>query len=209
VTPNGDVVRAADGQCLNSDIGRAGNSSPIACDDGVVCFGDSEVRALRLNAAFKEEELWNGTAEGEVFGSPLLHDHVLFLATGTGQLFAFDASGKGEQKPLIDGRSVFEEEGTAGPIAFASMSLAGKYLFLNSNHGETVVLEATQEARLVSRNRLPAGGGASPVFSGQDMFLRGGDKLLCIGMTCPAAPRRNSWRSPGSGDRQYFENSAT
>jgi hypothetical protein len=61
VTPNGDVVRAADGQCLNSDIGRAGNSSPIACDDGVVCFGDSEVRALRLNAAFKEEELWNGT----------------------------------------------------------------------------------------------------------------------------------------------------
>jgi hypothetical protein len=61
------------------------------------------------------------------------------------------------------------------------MSLAGKYLFLTSNHGETVVLEATQEARLVSRNRLPAGGGASPVFSGQDMFLRGGDKLLCIG----------------------------
>jgi outer membrane protein assembly factor BamB len=181
VTPNGDVVRAADGQCVTSDIGRAGNSSPIACDDGVVCFGDSEVRALRLNAAFKEEELWNGMAEGEVFGSPLLHDHVLFLATATGQLFAFDASGKGEQKPVIDGRRVFEEEGTTSPVAFASMSLAGKYLFLTSNHGETVVLEATQEARLVSRNRLPAGGGASPVFSGQDMFLRSGEKLLCIG----------------------------
>jgi outer membrane protein assembly factor BamB len=181
VTPNGDVVHTADGKSLNSDIGRAGNSSPIACGEGVVCFGDIDVRALRLNAAFKEEEVWTGAVEGEVFGSPLLHDRVLFLATGSGQLFAFDASGKGEQKPLIDGRQIFEDEATASPVTYASIALAGKHLFLNSTYGETVVLEATREARMVSRNRLPAGSGASSVFSGQDIFLRVGDKLWCIG----------------------------
>jgi outer membrane protein assembly factor BamB len=181
VTPNGDVVRATDGKSVASEIGRANHSSPIQCGEGAVCFGNTEVVALRLNAAFKEQELWNGMVTGDVFGSPLLHDNTLFITTGAGELFAFNASGKGEQEPLINGRKVFENENTAGPTAYASPALAGKYLFLNSNRGETVVVEATREAKLVSRNRLPAGAGSSPVFSGGDMFLRDGDKLFCIG----------------------------
>jgi len=116
-----------------------------------------------------------------VFGSPLLHDNTLFITTGAGELFAFNASGKGEQEPLINGRKLFENENSVGPTAYASLTLAGKYLFLNSNKGEVVVLEAKREARLVGRNKLPAGSGASPVFSGKEMFLRDGDKLLCIG----------------------------
>ena len=67
------------------------------------------------------------------------------------------------------------------PLAYASLTLAGKYLFLTNNQGDSVVLEATKEAKLVSKNRLPAGSGAAPVFSGKDMFLRAGDKLYCIG----------------------------
>ncbi len=181
VTPNGDVVRATDGKSVNSDIARAGHSSPIQCGEGIVCFGNSETLALRLNAAFKEEEVWSGMVGGDVFGSPLLHDNTLFTTTGEGELFAFDASGKGAQEPLIDGRKIFENENTAGPVAYASITLAGKYLFLNSNMGEIVVLEATREAREVHRNKLPGGTGSSPVFSGNDMFQRDGDKLLCIG----------------------------
>ena len=181
VTPNGDVVRATDGKSVASEIGRASHSSPIQCGEGAVCFGNTEIVVLRLNAAFKEQELWNGMVSGDVFGSPLLHDNTLFITTGAGELFAFKASGKGEREPLINGRKVFENENTAGPTAYASLTLAGNYLFFNSNKGETVVLEATHEAKLVSRNKLPAGSGASPVFSGKDMFLRDGDKLFCIG----------------------------
>lgn len=181
VTPLGDVVRASDGQSLNSGIAHTSHSSPIHSGDGVVYFGDLAVSALRLNAAFKEEEVWNGMVAGDVFGSPLLHDHTLFVATGDGELFAFDTHGKGTPEPLINGRALFAK-GTAGnPVTYASLTLAGNYLFLTSNHGETVVLEATRTARLVSRNRLPAGSGASPVFSGKDLFLRSGNKLFCIG----------------------------
>ncbi len=181
VTPNGDVVGAIDGKSLNTDIGRASYSGPIQCGEGVACFANKTTLALRLNAAFKEEELWSGEIEGEVFGSPLLHDNTLFIATGEGKLFAFNVSGKGAQEPLINGRIVFENENARSPISYASPTLAGNYLFLNSNKGETAVFEATREAKLVSRNKLPGGTGSSPVFSGKDMFLRDGNKLLCIG----------------------------
>jgi outer membrane protein assembly factor BamB len=180
LTPLGDLVRAADGKSLNRGLGRTTHSSPIA-GDGLVFFGDSAVRALRFDAAFKATEAWSGMVTGDVFGSPLLHDGTLFLVTGDGGLFAFDAWGKGSLDPLGDPRMLLEEAGGASPAAYASLTLAGHYLFLNSNSGEIVVLEATREARLVSRNQLPEGTGSSPVFSGRDMFLRDGEKLWCIG----------------------------
>jgi outer membrane protein assembly factor BamB len=181
VTPGGDVVRAADGKGLNSDIGRATHSSPVVVGDGVVCFADAAVSAVRLNATFKEEEAWSGMVSGEVFGSPLLHDGTVFVVTGAGELFTFDATGKAADEPSGEPRKLFEDAGGATPAAYASPTLAGKYLFLNSNRGEIVVLEANRAAKLVARNRLPAGTGSTPVFSGKDMFLRDGDQLFCIG----------------------------
>ena len=71
--------------------------------------------------------------------------------------------------------------GGATPIDYASITLAGKYLFLNSTQGDIVVLEATREAKQVAKNTLPDGSGSSPIFSGGDMFLRDGNKLFCIG----------------------------
>jgi outer membrane protein assembly factor BamB len=181
VTPNGDVVRATDGKSVASEIGRAIHSSPIQCGEGVVCFGDATVSAMRLNPSFKEEEVWSGMIGGEVFGSPLLHNNTLFIATSDGELFAFDANGKGAPEPLINGRALLEATNAAGPTVYGSLTLAGNYLFLTANKGETVVLDATREAPLVRRNKLPGGTGSSPIFSGGEMFLRDGDKLLCVG----------------------------
>jgi outer membrane protein assembly factor BamB len=179
LTPLGDLVRAADGQSAGSGLGHTTHSSPIA-GDGLLFFGDSITTALRLDPALKDDSVWTGMVSGEVFGSPLLHDGTLFLTTGDGELFAFDARGKDAVDPLIDGRALFEQT-TANPAAYASLTLAGRYLFLASNSGEIVVLEATRQARLVSRQKMPAGTGSSPVFAGGDMFLRDGDKLWCIG----------------------------
>jgi outer membrane protein assembly factor BamB len=181
-TSGGDVVQLADGKGVDSRIAQSANASPVAGADGVVFYSDHAVKAIRVGAAFKDEELWSCDMNGDIFGSPLLNDGILFISTGAGELFAFDAGGKGEQKPLIDARPLFDGGGGgAEPLAYSSLTLAGKYLFLTSNQGDSVVLEATREAKLVSKNRLPAGSGAAPVFSGSDMFLRAGDRLYCIG----------------------------
>jgi hypothetical protein len=179
VTPSGDVVRADDGKTVNSQIGNAANASPLS-QDGLVYYGEKDVRAIRLGAEFKDESVWNGEIPVEVFGSPLLHDGVLFTVASKGELFAFDAGKKGSAEPVIGARELFGEPG-AQPLAYASLALAGKYLFLNSTQGEIIVLEATREAKVVARNTLGDGSGASPVFAGRDLFLRDGDKLFCIG----------------------------
>jgi outer membrane protein assembly factor BamB len=181
VTPAGDVVRAADGKGLASDIGHAGHSTPIDGGGGVAIFADTTVSAVRLDKAFKDEEIWSGSVSGDVFGSPILYEKTLFVVTEAGELFAFDSAGKGALDPLIEKRPLLEGASGAGPAAYASLTLAGKYLFFSSNRGEMVVLEATREAKLVHRNKLARGSGTSPVFWGKQMFLRDGDKLLCIG----------------------------
>jgi outer membrane protein assembly factor BamB len=200
VTSAGDVVRVDDGKSVNSAIGQTFHASPIAKGD-IVYFGEGAASAVRLNAKFKDKELWNIMVPGDVFSSPVLHDSLLFTSTGKGELFVFDASEKGASDPIIAGRSLFDasgggppsgappggssgDAGGAGggtPIDYASITLAGKYLFLNSTQGDVVVLEATREAKQVSKNTLPDGSGSSPIFSGGDMYLRDGNKLFCIG----------------------------
>ena len=180
-TPGGDVVRAEDGKSLDSRIGLSSNASPVA-KDGVVYFSDHAVKAVRLTGAFKDEEQWTCDMTADIFGSPVLHDGILSVATGAGELFAFDAAGKGDLKPLIVARPLFDGGGGgAEPLVFASLTLAGRYLFLNTNQGDIVVLEATRDAKLVSKNHLPSGSGAAPAFAGKDMLLRDGDQLFCIG----------------------------
>jgi hypothetical protein len=179
VTPAGDVVRADDGKTVNSQIGNSANSSPLV-QDGLVYFGEKDIRAIKLGAEFKDESVWNSEIPVEVFGSPLLHDGILFNVASKGELFAFDAAKKGSAEPVIGARELLGEPG-AQPLAYASLALAGKYLFLVSLQGEIVVLEATKEAKLVAKNKLEDGSGSSPVFAGRDLFLRDGEKLFCIG----------------------------
>ena len=184
VTPDGDLVRASNsaGKKIASEIGHLTHSSPVV-NDGVAYFGETTVNAVRLNPAAKNEELWNATIQGDVFSSPLLHSNLLWTVTGKGELFAFNISGKGEQTPVIDARLLFGEPQGSTPATYSSLTLAGKHMFITSNHGDTVVMEATREAKEVARNHTTAGSGASPVFAGSDMFLRAGNNLLCIGKT--------------------------
>lgn len=180
VTPAGDVIRAEDGKSVNNQIGNCSNSSPVV-GEGQVYFGEKDVRAIRLGADFKDESVWNGEIAGEVFGSPLLHDGLLFTATGKGELIVFDTKKKGAIEPVFEARPLFGEEGGAQPLAYSSLTLAGRHLFLVSTQGDVVVLEATRDAKRVAMNRLKDGSGSAPVFSGKELFLRDGDRLYCIG----------------------------
>jgi outer membrane protein assembly factor BamB len=179
VTPAGDAVRVRDGKLVESGMGSATYTSPVV-HEGIVYFGEVTFNASRLDAKLKVKELWSGPGGGEVFGSPLLHDGLLFTATGKGKLFVYAATGMGDRSPLVKSRSLFDESDRSGPQLYASVTLAGRHLFLNSTQGEIIVLEATREAKLVSRTRLSSGSGSSPVFSGERMFIRDGEKLLCV-----------------------------
>jgi outer membrane protein assembly factor BamB len=180
VTPAGDAVRAVDGKSVASDLGSSPHTSPVV-HDSVVMLGEATLSALRFDAKFKATELWSGSIGDEVIGSPVLHQGMVFTATAKGMLFAFATNGKGDQPPAIEARPLFGKAEGNAPLVYASITLAGKHLFLAANHGDVVVLEATREAKHVSRQRLGSGSGASPIFSGKEMFLRDGAKLLCIG----------------------------
>ena len=172
VTPAGDVVRLEDGKTVNSQLSNSAHASP-AVVDGTIYFGEKDVRALRLGADFKDSSLWNAELAGEVFGSPLVHEGRLYAVTDKGHLFAFE-----QGKVLIEGRELFEEAGA--DLVYSSLTLAGKHLFLQANDGTTLVLEATKEAKVVARNKLKDGSGSAPIFSGRDLFLRDGSKLVRI-----------------------------
>jgi hypothetical protein len=180
VTPAGDVMSTADGKNLNTQVGTTSNVSPVV-QDGLVYFAEKDVRAIRLGPDYKDESVWNGEIQGDVFGSPVLDGGLLFTATGKGELVVFDASKKGSVEPLFEARPLFGEEAGAQPIAYSSFTLAGKHLFLTSLAGDVVVLEATRQAKQVARNKLKEGSGSAPVFWGKDLFLRDGDRLYCIG----------------------------
>jgi hypothetical protein len=180
VTPNGDAVRLSDGKTVAADLGTGEHTSPVV-HSGLVYLGESIVSAVRFDAQLKTKEAWSGMIGTDVIGSPLVHDGIFFTVNGKGQLFAFAAEGKGDQKPIIEGRPLFGKGDADAPLVYASLALAGKHLYLNSLEGEVVVLEATRDAKLVSRQRVGSGTGASPVFAGKEMYLRDGNKLLCIG----------------------------
>src|SRR5258706_7378176 len=61
VTPTGTVVNAADGKTLASDIGRTAHSSPINAGNGLVLFSDNPAAMIRLDAKFKDDEVWSAT----------------------------------------------------------------------------------------------------------------------------------------------------
>ncbi len=180
VTPKGDVVRLSDGKSLNDKVGAAQYTSPVA-DGGIIYFAEGTISAVRLNAAFKDKEVWNAECAEETFGSPLIDGDTLLLTTAAGELFSFDIHAKGLVEPIINSRHLLDDDDSKGPRAYASLTLAGKYIFLTTNRGDGIVMEATREAKLVSKNTLPRGSGASPIFSGGDMFLRAGDLIYCIG----------------------------
>lgn len=179
VTPEGDVVRVTDGKLLASDICHASRASVLASGDKLY-FADNALSALRIGDRFKEKDLFAAELRGETFATPLLHEGLLYALNAKGELFIFDTTAKGDTEPVSDPRSLFPAVAGITPASYASPTFAGKHLFLHSTSGETIIVEATRQAKEVTRNNLPTGTGANPIFSGKQLFLRDGEKLLCI-----------------------------
>src|ERR1043165_1568038 len=159
VTSNGELGRANDGKIIAAEIGHMLHPTPVI-SEGMAFFAENTPSGVKLNVTGKSPEIWTASLVGDIFCSPLVHDGLLFTVTAKGELFAFDTKGKGEQMAVIDARPLLGETESNSPLVYSSLTLAGKNLFLTANQGEVLVLEATREAKLVTKNSMMAGSGA-------------------------------------------------
>jgi len=179
VNSKGAVIRISDGAVLAKDIapGLNGDQAPTPLVQGnIVYFTYSLCSAVKLSMAdgkVKAEEVWQEDLPSAIISSPILKDGMLFVIPGSAPEYrVLDAA---------SGKTLLEKTLEIDPNIYPSLTIAGKYLFLGNDKGTMLVLEPGKEFKQVRMNELPEGSGASPVFSGSHLFLRGGGLLYCIG----------------------------
>ena len=179
VTSKGDIVRVADGKIMASDLGNCMYASPVV-QDNMVYFIESDISAVQLPDQAADQiqcrELWSGNLEGEFYASPVVDGGRIYTVDKGGNYYVLDAK---------TGRTILNKTldfaRTDGANVYPSPCLAGKLLFIGNDAGEILIVEPTGQSAVIGLNSLPRGSGATPAFSGQRMFVRGGKLLYCIG----------------------------
>lgn len=176
ITPNGQLIKVADGKVLADHMGHSGPNSPIV-QDGIVYFVQPETRAVKLpadlSASAKPEMLWKCRLKGGGywFASPVCHAGLIYGINEKAILSVVDAQ---------TGKLVYDQRLPLGKGAvYPSITLAGGFLFISSDAGVTLVLEPGREYKQVGKNSLE-GFRSTPVFQGKRMFVRGMEHLYCI-----------------------------
>lgn len=183
VTPNGRLVRAADGHVLDDSLPKLDYSSPVVAD-GVVYFIEGKASAYRLPRSDKgtPQRLWTQRIKGSRhYASPLIHEGMIYTISREEHLTMLDAA-SGE----IVFRKKFDINGVNS--AYSSPTLGGRYVFFGFEAGTTIVVKAGRRYEEVARNRLESYR-SSPVFREGRMYLRTRGHLYCIGGDGPVAMR--------------------
>jgi outer membrane protein assembly factor BamB len=98
------------------------------------------------------------------------YNGLLYMAGDVGVLSAIDAR---------TGQRVWQER--TGGIFTASPVAADGKIYLLSEDGQTIVLAAGSQPRVLARNRLNARQLASPAISGGRIFIRTDDAVIAVG----------------------------
>ncbi len=143
VTANGDIVRIADGTKLASNCAKLDYNTAVV-QDGVVYFiehGGKAVR-VRLPAVGSEEAklemLWQTEPEKDrYYASPLVHNGLIYAITQKSVFSVIDGK---------DGRVIYRKKLELGEgTVYPSITLAGDYLFVSNDNGQTLVLKPGAE----------------------------------------------------------------
>jgi outer membrane protein assembly factor BamB len=181
IMPTGQFINAADGSVLAAKVSELNYNTPLLVD-GIVYFmcGEKGCKAIRLpktiDAKWQPEVLWTSkiTKDERTYSSPVLANGVLYLITRYNQLAAFDsASGT----LLYEKQLEFPKKSEAYP----SIVVAGQYVLVSSDAGETIVIKPGREYQEVGRNTLSTFR-STPVIRGNRMYVR-----TLKGLTCVAA----------------------
>ncbi len=177
VTPEGAVVRVADGRIIAKNQFRLNHASPIAHAGVVYAPQDSGIKAIRVTDVSADEAVtqvaWEtGGSRSSRLASPVYHEDLLYSVTEQGILEVTDAnSGKRvyRQRLEFDG-------GRVDP----SVTLAGNHLYVSNTRGATVVFLPGREYEEIARCQLDDGFSSSLVFAGERLYVRTRKYFYCI-----------------------------
>jgi outer membrane protein assembly factor BamB len=175
VTPNGDILRVSDGKVLAQRVSRVEYCAPLV-DGAMVYFVEHGGKAIRLPASadepFKPESVWTTEPKKErYYATPVLHDGLLYGVTQQGELSVIDAA---------DGKVVYAKKLNLGGTFYPSITLAGAYLMVSSDNGNTQVLRPGREYVEVGRNVFEPFR-STPVYVGGRFYVRTTKGVACIG----------------------------
>jgi hypothetical protein len=114
--------------------------------------------------------------------SPVCQDGIFYTVNEYGDFVAFDtATEKILYTEYVDLQPINQAHGVPG--ISASLTIAGKYLYVIDNCGTTVVLQPGREYKQLARNAFNTGDitQSTPVFEGKCMYVRSAANLYCIG----------------------------
>ena len=174
-TCKGSAIRVNDGVEVFRGVANLGFNSAVLQDDTIYYIQEIP-KAFKpsRDPLVKPKELWTGAKirNGRYYATPLVHNGLIYALVESDVLTVLDGN---------TGLAVYEKklEHLKG-TAYSSPTLAGKYIFLSSENGNTVVLEPGREYKEVARNVLEPFR-STPVFSENRMFLRTAKNLFCIG----------------------------
>jgi outer membrane protein assembly factor BamB len=118
----------------------------------------------------KTHVVWTNEDNVPDVTSPTSNGELVFALTTSGLLTCFDTK---------DGKKVWEHD--FDMECHASPSLAGNRLYLISQKGAAVVVEAARQFKELFRTEMGDGFHASPAFAQDKIFLRGVTNVWCLG----------------------------
>jgi len=167
---------AADGaelwrvECLNGEI----TPSPVFAGGLLFVASPSEkLLAIRPDGqgdVTKTHVVWTNEDNVPDVTSPTSNGELVFAVTTSGMLTCLDAK---------DGKKQWDHDFETE--CHASPSLAGGRLYLFSQKGTAVVVEAARQFKELFRTEMGDGFHASPAFAPDKIFLRGLTNVWCVG----------------------------
>lgn len=148
-------------------------SSPVY-GDGIVflqLWRESKIHAIRLMGEGKPPEaVWVSKKPGPVESSPLYYRGLLYALMDIGVLACLDGQ---------TGEELYRQR--LGTNANSSPIASDGHVFLSDNNGQTFVIQAGREFKLLETNSLGERISASPAITGNWLIYRTDSHLYCIG----------------------------
>lgn len=154
--------------------------SPVADADTVYCmsgYSGNSVMAIRLgrtgDLSGTDAVVWNYKKSAPYVSSPLLYDGKLYFFKFYDAILTCCDAKTGNV--LIDAERIEALNGV-----YASPIEADGKIYLVGRNGACVVIKATDKIEKLATNMLNDKFDASPIAAGNELFLRGRQKLYCI-----------------------------
>jgi outer membrane protein assembly factor BamB len=156
--------------CLNGEV----TPTPIFADGKVIVASPSDkVIAIAPDGqgdVTKTKVLWTNEDNVPDVTSPASNGELVFTLTTSGFLTCLD---------IKDGKKQWEHDFETE--CHASPTILGNRVFVLSQKGTAVLVEAARAYKELLRTEIPDAFHASPAFAGSSLFLRGVTNVWCLG----------------------------